>query len=100
MKFFRIIVQRVMCILMLVQIAMGILYIAKSFGTYQQFSEGIALIPFSAFIYVLQIMAGLASTWYFLSVIYFRRTGEKTCKWLCLLLTLFLIAKMKELFVL
>lgn len=90
MKIFREIVQRIMYILMAVQIAMGILYIGVSFGTYQQFSEGIALIPFSAFIYVLQIMAGLASTWYFLSVIYFRRTGEKTCKWLCLLLTLFL----------
>ena len=90
MKIFREIVQRIMYILMAVQIVMGILYVGVSFGTYQQFSEGIALIPLSAFIYVLQIMAGLASTWYFLSVIYFRRTGEKMCKRLCLLLTLFL----------
>jgi len=90
MKFFRIIVQRVMCILMLVQIAMGILYIAKSFGTYQQFSEGIALIPFSAFIYALQILAGLASTWYFLSVAYRRKNGVALNKRLGLLLTAFL----------
>ena len=90
MKFFRIIVQRVMCILMLVQIAMGILYIAKSFGTYQQFSEGIALIPFSAFIYALQILAGLASTWYFLSVVYRRKNGVALNKRLGLLLTAFL----------
>lgn len=90
MKFFRIIVQRVMCMLMLVQIAMGILYIAKSFGTYQQFSEGIALIPFSAFIYPLQILAGLASTWYFLSVVYRRKTGVALDKRLSFLLTTFL----------
>lgn len=90
MKFFRIIVQRVMCILMLVQIAMGILYIAKSFGTYQQFSEGIAPIPFSAFVYALQILAGLASTWYFLSVVYRRKSGVALNKRLGLLLTAFL----------
>ena len=90
MKLFRIIVQRVMCMLMLVQIAMGILYIAKSFGTYQQFSEGIALIPFSAFIYPLQILAGLASTWYFLSVVYRRKTGVALDKRLGFLLTAFL----------
>jgi len=75
---------------MLVQIAMGILYIAKSFGTYQQFSEGIVLIPFSAFIYPLQILAGLASTWYFIAVIYRRKNGVALDKRLGFLVTAFL----------
>jgi len=90
MKIFRNIVQRILYSLMSVQIAMGLFYMAKSIGTYQQFSEGIGPIPFSAFLYLCQFGTGVGSAWYFLNVLSVRKTGAKMKRPLCLLTVLYL----------